>query len=73
MVPREILWRILKKKGVRVAYIQTIKVVYDGAKTALRTHEGQCESFPITILLHQNLVLSPYHFPLVMDELMGRT
>ncbi|KAM1895076.1 hypothetical protein ACFX13_043897 [Malus domestica] len=70
-VPRDILWRILEKKGVRVAYIQAIQDMYERAKTAVRTHEGQTESFPITVGLHQGSSLSPYLFALVMDELTG--
>ncbi|KAM1471536.1 hypothetical protein ACFX14_042016 [Malus domestica] len=53
------------------AYIQAIKDMYEGAKTAVRTHEGQTESFPITVGLHQGSSLSPYLFALVMDELTG--
>ena len=44
--------------------------MYDGAKTAVRTHEGQTEGFPITVRLHQGSSLS-YLFALVMDELRG--
>ncbi|CAN6544897.1 unnamed protein product [Malus baccata var. baccata] len=31
--------------------------MYEGVKTAVRTHEGQTESFPITVGLHQGLSL----------------
>ena len=48
-VPRNILWKILEKKWVRVTYIQAIKDMCDGEKTTVRTHEGQTESFPITV------------------------
>ncbi|KAM2329844.1 hypothetical protein ACFX1X_020752 [Malus domestica] len=70
-VPSDILWRILEKKEVRVSYIQAIKDMYDGVKTAVRTHEGQIESFPITVGLHQGSSLSNYLFALVMDKLTG--
>jgi len=33
-VPREILWKALKKKGVRVTYIRAIMDMYEGFSTS---------------------------------------
>nr|ABN08628.1 RNA-directed DNA polymerase (Reverse transcriptase) [Medicago truncatula] len=68
-VPREILWKALKKKGVRIAYIKAIQDMYEGASTCVRTQDGDTVDFPITIGLHQGSTLSPYLFTLVLDVL----
>ncbi|KAH1266713.1 LINE-1 retrotransposable element ORF2 protein [Glycine max] len=48
-VPREILWKALEKKGVRVAYIRAIQDMYDRVSTSVRTQGGESDDFPITI------------------------
>ncbi|KAH1193991.1 Retrovirus-related Pol polyprotein from type-2 retrotransposable element R2DM [Glycine max] len=68
-VPREILWKALEKKGVRVAYIRAIQDMYDRVLTSVRTQGGESDDFPITIGLHQGSTLSPYLFTLILDVL----
>ncbi|KAH1202220.1 NADH dehydrogenase [ubiquinone] 1 beta subcomplex subunit 8, mitochondrial [Glycine max] len=68
-VPREILWKALEKKGVRVAYIRAIQDMYDRVSTSVRTQDGESDDFPITIGLHQGSTLSPYLFTLILDVL----
>jgi len=68
-VLREILWKALEKKGVRIAYIKAINDMYEGASTSVRTQDRATEDFPITIGLHQGSTLSPCLFTLVLDVL----
>ena len=68
-VPRDVLWKALKKKGVGVAYIQAIQDMYNGVLTKVRTPRGETKDFPIRIGLHQGSSLSPYLFNLVVDVL----
>ena len=44
-VPREILWRVLKKKRVSVAYIDVTKDMYDRVVTSIKTTGGERRSF----------------------------
>lgn len=36
-VSREILWKILEKKGIRIAYIRDIQDMYEEVLTSVRT------------------------------------
>lgn len=69
-VSREILKRMFEKKGVRVPYVQSIKDMYENAKTSIKTPGELSLEFPIRIGLHQGSTLSRCVFALVIDKLI---
>ena len=61
-VPREVLWRTLKRKGVNIDYIEVIKNMYDGVVIAVQTQGGLTKYFPISVGLHQGSSAGMSHF-----------
>lgn len=53
-----------------MAYIRTIKDMYNGANTQVKMVGGDSKHFPIEMGLHQGSILSHFSFSLMMDELI---
>jgi len=51
-VLREVLSRLLEKKGVSPMYIRVITEMYKGVKTGVRILEGVSKDFSVNIGLH---------------------
>jgi hypothetical protein len=47
--------------------VSAVMAMYEGAKTVVRTDDGDSESFAVKVGLHQGSVLSPLLFIVVMD------
>ena len=52
MVPRDLIWWGLEKKGATKRYIEMIQGIYSGAITIMRTTVGKTNDFPIIVGLH---------------------
>jgi Reverse transcriptase (RNA-dependent DNA polymerase) len=68
-IPRNIMWWTLKRKLVPAKYVTLIKDIYINIVTYFRACDGESDTLPIKIGLHQGSVLSPYIFTLVMDKI----
>lgn len=69
-VPRKLVWEVLNRRAVASEYVNSIKDMYRGAKTSVRSESGMSDSFEVRIGVHQGSALSPYLFILVMDEVL---
>jgi hypothetical protein len=70
-IPRNVMWWALNKYKVQ-KYIELIKDMYNNVMTSVQTSDRDTYDFVIKIGLYQGLILSPYLFCLVMDEVTRR-
>ena len=59
-VPKDLIWWVLNKRGVRRGYVEIIKDMYEGAVMSVKTTFGGTSEFLVTLGLHQGSPLSPY-------------
>ena len=68
-VPREEMWRCLRKKKVPEMYVRMIMEMYEGCTTTVRSEAGSSNEFEVKVGLHQGSALSPFLFITLLDVL----
>ena len=66
-VPRELIWKAMRRKGVPEGYVRLVQDMYEGAETTAATAAGETKPFPVRVGVHQGSVLSPLLFIPVID------
>jgi len=52
--------------------VKAVMAMYEGARTVVRTTEGDSKAFNVKVGLHQGSVLSPLLFVIVMVQALKR-
>ena len=68
-VPREVTWWAMRKLGVEEWLVKVVMAMYEGARTRVRTDDGDSMSFEVKVGLHQGSGLSPLLFKIVMEAI----
>ena len=68
-VPREVIEWALRKKLVPERLVQAVMSMYKRAKTRVKVAGGHSEEFDVGVGVHQESVLSPFLFSIVLDVL----
>ena len=66
-VPRKVMEWAMRKKGLSEVMVQAVMSLYDGAKTRVRVGYAYSEEFKVKVSVHQEYVLSPLLFAIVVD------
>ena len=68
-VPREVLWRCVRKQNIPEGYLRLVQDMYRGATTRVKSKRGMSEHFEVGIGLHQGSALSPFLFIMLIDTI----
>jgi len=71
-VPRKVMTWALRTLGVEEWLIRVVMAMYERARTAVRTKDGNSGEFEVKVGVHQGSVLSPLLFVVVMEVLARR-
>ena len=66
-VSRKVLEWAMRKKGIPDVLVRSVMSLYEGAKTRVRVDCELSEEFEVNVWMHQESVLSPFLFSLVVD------
>ena len=66
-VPRDVVRWALRQLGVEEWLVQTVMVMYEKARTTVRTKQGSSEEFEVNVGVHQGSVISLLLFVVVME------
>lgn len=66
-IPRQEVWRGLRKRGVPEKYVRIVQECYRNVTTRVRSTVGTTDSFQVKVGLHQGSALSPLLFNIVFD------
>ena len=66
-VPRKVLEWALKKKGLAEVLVQAVMSLYEGSRTKVSIGSGTSKEFGVRVGVHQESVLSPLIFAIVVD------
>ena len=68
-VPRKVIWWALRKLGVEEWIVPLVQRMYENVQSPVRVGEGYSEEFEVKVGVHQDSVLSPLHFIIVLEAL----
>ena len=66
-MPREVVRWALRQLGVNEWLVQVVMMIYERARTVVRTKQGCSTEFEVKVGVHQGSVLSPLLFVAVME------
>ena len=68
-VPRKVMEWAMRKNGLSKVIVRAVMSLYDGAKTRVRVGSAYSEEFEVKVGAHQESVLSPLLFAIVVDDI----